>query len=491
MGQLADMNAANADLGPLVMNHPRVPSTPVSDNFVTPGYSKALAEAGSKEPQITNPIQTAPQADIQQSQPAPPPPSKAHKLLAILQSGLQGALAGRAASEQAVLQSGGRRGGGFGGGFEAGFTLPWQRQQMMNQLAQQQAQTGVLQSEAANYNLPGVGQIPGWLAKAMGPAYLRQQGQLGSAQIGAGARVQGAQISSRFRAVPGVGLFDTQANNGQGAVVPGSEGTIITPGMAEEYGLPQELIGKPLGQATPIASLQRSSVFENVPQMTAQGPIIVNRRNAQATPVTGAGGQRFSPPALATPREVANPNAPGETMMVPAGQSVGMAGPGSASLQAPRAGAVTAAKSEVPTQIGNQKVAFNTALQHADLLQQALTYLNDPKDPSNIRAWNSVKNRFKTEFGSSDVTNFNVIANAYTREVTKMLSGGHLTDSEISTQGATLPANASPQQILGALQSYRALAQSKLNMLNQQVNAAKGGGKEIHYKIVNGTLVPQ
>jgi hypothetical protein len=435
--------------------HPYLPGTPNPNQPVPsigqPSFEQAASMGGALSPGL----------------------NKAGKLMTLLSSGLQGALAGRQASEQMVAQTGGRRAGGVGTGFEGAFMLPWQRAAMMQDVAQKQAQTGLLQSEGQTYNIPGIGPIPGWLAKAEGPAWLRMQGQeqsaqtragaqTQSAQIGANARVQAAQVGQKYKAVPGVGLFDTDSKQ----IIPGSEGIVVTPDMAEKYGLPGETIGHPLGQVTPIASLQRSSVFQNVPLQTAEGPIVVNRRDATAQPVVGPGGQRYQPPALASPREVADLANPGQTKIVSGGTAIaqGAAGPGSASV----ATAKKAAASAVPTNIGNQTVAFNTAMQHADLLQQAVTALNN----NDVKALNSLKNRFKTEFGSADVTNFQVIANAYTREITKMLSAGHMTNEEINQQGATIPANASPQQILGALKQYRALAQSKLNMLNQQKNAA-------------------
>src|SRR5260370_329036 len=77
--------------------------------------------------------------------------------------------------------------------------------------------------------------------------------------------------------------------------------------------------------------------------------------------------------------------------------------------------------------------AFRTAIAHADLLDQAATALQN-KDR---KAYNTVKNALKTQFGDPEPTNFNVISNAYTREVTNALSAGHITDSEVITQGAT------------------------------------------------------
>jgi len=110
-------------------------------------------------------------------------------------------------------------------------------------------------------------------------------------------------------------------------------------------------------------------------------------------------------------------------------------------------------------------------LQHATLLQQALTALNN----GDQRTLNGLRNAFKTEFGSSDVTNFNAIANAYNHEVTSVIAKGHMTDKEVAAGDATLPSKASPQQILGALNAYRALATSKMNMLQQQVQQGMKG----------------
>lgn len=397
-----------------------------------------------------------------------PGQNKGEKLLSILSSGLQGALAGRAAQENLIAESGGRRAGGVGTGFEAGYMLPWQRAE-----AAQKYQLG--QAALTPVETP-YGTMPAeYAAKTVLPAFIRAGAteqaantragaQTQAAQIGAGAKVQAAQIGSRFKVIPNVGLFDTQAAGGNGALLPGTSQSItITPAIAADYQLPQQYIGKPMTLQN-LASIQRSSMFQNTPEMTASGPILINRRTAKATPVTGPNGQRYAPQSLATPIQVADPNNPGQTIMVPRGQAAGMSGSQSASVQVPKA----AMRSEVPTQIGNLTVAFNTAIQHADLLQQALGAL----DNGDVRVLNSLKNRLKTEFGSSDVTNFTAIANAYNREITSMLSKGHITDAEIASAGGTLPTNASPQQILGAIQSYRALAQSKMNMLNQQKNAA-------------------
>ena len=121
--------------------------------------------------------------------------------------------------------------------------------------------------------------------------------------------------------------------------------------------------------------------------------------------------------------------------------------------------------------IAEQMVAFSTAFQHADLLENAAKALNN----GDTRLMNQVTNDLATQFGDEAPTNFTTIATAYTREVNKALSSGHVTDAELTTVGATIPLNASPEQILGAIQAYRKLMQSKINIRLQQIQAGMQG----------------
>jgi hypothetical protein len=165
---------------------------------------------------------------------------------------------------------------------------------------------------------------------------------------------------------------------------------------------------------------------------------------------------------LARPIQVADTANPGDTKYVSAGEAMkqGAAGPQSASVVVPK----QAAEAEVPTNIGNQKVAFNTMIDHAELLKKAATALNN----RDARLFNSLKNDLKSAFGSSDLTDFNAIANAYNHEVTSVISKGHITDSEVKTGGATMPSNANLETINKVLDSYKALAKSKMKNLNKQ-----------------------
>lgn len=118
-------------------------------------------------------------------------------------------------------------------------------------------------------------------------------------------------------------------------------------------------------------------------------------------------------------------------------------------------------------------LAFNTALQHADLLKQAASAMKN----GDQQTLNALKNKWQTEFGSPLPTNAKAIANVYAREVTKSVSGGHITDNEIKEQGGTIDVNsASLDQILGAADTYKALMRSKAQLRTQQLEQGKKGG---------------
>jgi hypothetical protein len=179
-----------------------------------------------------------------------------------------------------------------------------------------------------------------------------------------------------------------------------------------------------------------------------------------------------------------DPNNPGNLTYTRAGTALNnpnIQAPGSAPVQAAKA----VEKSATSGKIGEEINAFNTALQHADLLENAVKALAN----GDQNTLNGLKNGFKNEFGSTGPVTANVIADAYTREINKMLSAGHITDAEIGTIGKTLNVNRqSLPQSLAAIGAYKALATSKMNMRRQQVEqglkgqanfptqAAPGGG---------------
>src|SRR5690348_14996477 len=249
--------------------------------------------------------------------------TKAGKLAVLMTSGIQGALAGHAANEQATVQSGGRRSGGAGMGFEAGYRLPWQRAEMGQQLQQEQAKTQLLQAQSQMVPTP-YGQMPAGLAKLMFPAMIRAQGAenvaqtaAGSrenvAQTAAGAKVQAEQIGQRYKAVPGVGLFDTQTRT----VMPGSQqGILVTPEIQKDYDLPPEFLGKPM-KLTDLSSLERAQNQQNVVTQGTAGPALVNKRTAQTTPLNLG-----SPSMSGIVPVAADPDNPGNITYAPKTQAV-------------------------------------------------------------------------------------------------------------------------------------------------------------------------
>jgi hypothetical protein len=395
--------------------------------------------------------------------------TKGGKLATLLMSGLQGALAGRAKSEETVAATGGRRSGGAGMGFEAGYTLPWQR-------AQELAQTQVAQQQAAPVPTP-YGALPGWLAKTAYPSIIRGesaqqvQGMKGlSAQQIQAMKGQTAEDvaakQTRFKAVPNVGLYDTETHT----VVPGTQqGITVTPEIVQDYNLPPEFLGKPMTLAG-LSSLEGAQARQTVPVQGAAGPALVNKKTGK-TQSLGLGSPGVAA-AQAKPLQVAaNPENPGDITYAPAGQAMsqGLAAPGSAATQTAKA---TARAIAPGGKVGEEVNAFSTAIQHADLLRSAVSALNNGDE----QTLNSLKNRFKTEFGVAGPITAQAIADAYQREVVGMLSKGHMTDSEVGSVGKTLSVGRqSPEQTLGVIDAYRALAQSKMNVRQQGVQQGMRG----------------
>jgi hypothetical protein len=116
------------------------------------------------------------------------------------------------------------------------------------------------------------------------------------------------------------------------------------------------------------------------------------------------------------------------------------------------------------------RLAYNTAIDHSKQLLDAIDALNS----GDVKKLNSMKNFFKTEFGSPDVPTFSAIANAYNHEVTSVVSKGHITDAEVATGHATLPDNASPQALRGVVNAYTGLMTSKRDELDKIIKAGAG-----------------
>lgn len=132
------------------------------------------------------------------------------------------------------------------------------------------------------------------------------------------------------------------------------------------------------------------------------------------------------------------------------------------------------------------RLAYNTALDHSDLLLQA----SDALKNGNVKLLNSLENKFKTEFGWSGKINYDAIANAYNHEVNSVISKGHITDKEVETGHATLPSDANSQTIHDVVNSYKALMTSKRGELDKIIKAGAGNKADAILKIGSdsGTL---
>jgi hypothetical protein len=406
---------------------------------------------------------------------ASPGLSKAGKLVTLLTSGLQGALAGRAAQEQMIAQTGGHRAGGVGTGFEAGLKAPFLRASMPLGLEQQQAETQLAQAGTQPIETQ-YGNMPAALASKILTPYLGYQGKVESsrigaqgreqaAQTGAQARVESAQIARKYVAVPNVGLFDTEKRQ----VVPGTQqGIVVTPDIAEQYQLPQDFIGKPMSLQN-LSSLEGAGARNVSTVMGAGGPALVTKTGPNAGKTTQLG---LGVPSLGGSQEIGDPDNPGETKFTTKANAIktGASGPQSASVQVPK----TAAKAEVPTKIGDQKVAFQTMIDHAGLLRTAAKALHN----GDSQTLAGLKNRFQNEFGYAGPITAEAIADAYKGEVSNVINKGHITDTGNEKIAHTLDPRAQNYATLDSvLGAYQSLAQSKMNQLNRQKQSAISGSQ--------------
>ena len=128
-------------------------------------------------------------------------------------------------------------------------------------------------------------------------------------------------------------------------------------------------------------------------------------------------------------------------------------------------------KSAIAGPIGQQVTSYNTAIQHANQLRQAA----DALDNGDVRALNAIGNQIGFQFGSDKTTNFNVIKNALSGEVSKVFKGGEATDAEIKSVQAPFDAANSPKQLKGAIDNAIHLMNSKRDALQQQYTQGMQG----------------
>jgi hypothetical protein len=111
--------------------------------------------------------------------------------------------------------------------------------------------------------------------------------------------------------------------------------------------------------------------------------------------------------------------------------------------------------------------AFNTAIEHAQQLQQA----TDAMGNGDVRTLNKIGNALGYEFGSDKKTNFEVIKNALSGEISKVFKGGQATDAEIREVRGPFNSANSPEQLKGAINGAIKLMNSKRDALKTQYDS--------------------
>lgn len=195
---------------------------------------------------------------------------------------------------------------------------------------------------------------------------------------------------------------------------------------------------------------------------------------------------------LQRPTEVLDPENPGQTIMVPAKESFGMAGKSSVSQKAL---STQAAKAQP------QFVAFDIADQHLQLVEQAGKALQN----GNVQVLNQIANAYGVAVGKDPVTTFKALTTVAAPEIVRASAGsGQMSEREIEVARNNFDPKLSPAQITANVAAMRGLMAGKKNALQKNLQGLKQGdvtggagqqqaapnGNEIHYKVVNGELVP-
>lgn len=115
--------------------------------------------------------------------------------------------------------------------------------------------------------------------------------------------------------------------------------------------------------------------------------------------------------------------------------------------------------------------AYNTALGHIDLLDQASQALHN----GDVQKVNLVGNRINQELGVAAPTTFNAIKTIMAGEIAKAVKNGVATDAEIKDVEKTINESESPEQLSGAFDAYRSLLSTKgQNLLQQYISGVQG-----------------
>jgi hypothetical protein len=186
------------------------------------------------------------------------------------------------------MQQGGTGPGASGRGFGAAVNAPYQKQvgqyqlQQQGQLAQAQAAEAQGRGSEAEARAAQMGQMVTLPNGVTMPMALAQK--VYPATIAAQAKVQAAGTQKQFLTTS-MGVFDTKTGkyvNSQGF---GPTALVsVNDEMAQQYGLPQELIGKQI-KLSDLANLEKGAASQVTPVQGAAGPALANKISGKVTPL--------------------------------------------------------------------------------------------------------------------------------------------------------------------------------------------------------------
>jgi hypothetical protein len=409
---------------------------------------------GYKSPQPQRPALTTPTGQMVRGL------TPGQKAQALIGAGLKGAMAGRAASEQAVIQSGGRRSGGAGIGFEAGYTEP-AREEMTRQAVERGGlENQQLQQQVQFYPQTaalGIGKSIADILKS-GADTTKATAEAGKATAETGAipakmALEQAQAeAANYKEDPNLGLIDLRTKQ----PVNPSASAPLSPEEAQ-------VLGKQPGERVPLKLKNTANEIAMRGITTVNTEQGVFERNRQADTMKRLGNN---------PREIsldtpvgALDNTTGKQVMVTKKDIIGNPGryaPVSADVSTPIIKqTLKEYASTKPGTAGGTAVAVNTAMAHLGLLDDLIGALGN----KNVKVFNSIAQKWKTETGNPVGASFDEVKQAVSGELTKVT--GSLSQGEQEAIKGPLEKSNSPQSLRGAVRSAVQIMDGKINALHQ------------------------
>jgi len=114
---------------------------------------------------------------------------------------------------------------------------------------------------------------------------------------------------------------------------------------------------------------------------------------------------------------------------------------------------------------GGSLLAAGTAANHLELLDQAVTALNN----RDVQALNKAANYLGVQIGNTPAVTFKAVADQVNQEVGKVLAGGGAThQAELDKLNENLNTNQSPSQVHGVIRSYIGLMNGRMGEINER-----------------------